>query len=292
MRFKKTYKYLVLVLLILIISSCQKEKISIIVPYGSPSYTTMYLDDYDVSIIQGADPLVAAFGSNNYDVIVAPTNLGAKFYSSSKTYQLVASIVWGNMYLISHSPINFDQLNDKNIYAFGQSQTPDIILNYILNAHEANPNIIYLSSASEVIASFMLNPNDIYLVAEPQYSILDNTDVIYAKDMQEAYKDISGLNPYPQASIFVNKNLSDGQVEDIENDFKNSINQLKKSENKKWIADELDIDEAIISQVIERSHISYSNAEDAKYDIELYLNLIIDFNHNLLSDLPEDAFYR
>lgn len=292
MRFKKTYKYLVLVLLILIISSCQKEKISIIVPYGSPSYTTMYLDDYDVSIIQGADPLVAAFGSNNYDVIVAPTNLGAKFYSSSKTYQLVASIVWGNMYLISHSPINFDQINDKNVYAFGQSQTPDIILNYILNAHEANPNIIYLSSASEVIASFMLNPNDIYLVAEPQYSILDNTDIIYAQDMQEGYEDISGLNPYPQASIFVNKNLSDRQVEDIENDFKNSINQLKKSENKKWIADELDIEEAIISKVIERSHISYLNAEDAKYDIELYLNLIIDFNNNLLSKLPEDSFYR
>ncbi|QWB96416.1 hypothetical protein KHQ89_02995 [Mycoplasmatota bacterium] len=292
MIFKKTYKYLVLVLLILIISSCQKEKISIIVPYGSPSYTTMYLDDYDVSIIQGADPLVAAFGSNNYDVIVAPTNLGAKFYSSSKTYQLVASIVWGNMYLISHSPINFDQINDKNIYAFGQSQTPDIILNYILNAHEANPNIIYLSSASEVIASFMLNPNDIYLVAEPQYSILDNTDIIYAQDMQEAYEKISGLNPYPQASIFVNKNLSDRQVEDIENDFKNSINQLKKSENKKWIADELDIEEAIISKVIERSHISYLNAEDAKYDIELYLNLIIDFNNNLLSKLPEDSFYR
>jgi NitT/TauT family transport system substrate-binding protein len=292
MKFKSIYKYLILIFLVLITSSCQKEDISIIVPYGSPSYATMYLEQYDISIVQGADPLVAAFGSSNYDVIVAPTNLGAKFYLSSETYQLAGTIVWGNMYLISQTPIDIDTLDDMDIYAFGQNQTPDIILNYIFDAYDVNPNITYLSSASESVASFILNPNEIYLVAEPQYSILESDYALSCIDLQNAYESISGLNPYPQASIFVHKSLSDQTVENIKKDFEASINKLNQLEDETFIASKLALDEEIISNVIERSHISYMDALDAKTDIKLYLNLIVAFNDQLLSACPKDTFYR
>ena len=112
-------------------ASCKNEKLTIIAPYGSPSYATVYLDDYDISVVQGADPLVAAFGAKNYDVIIAPTNLGAKFYNASPEYQLAASIVWGNLFLISQRSIDIESLDHIDLYTFGYNQTPDIVLNYI-----------------------------------------------------------------------------------------------------------------------------------------------------------------
>ena len=52
--------------------------------------------------VQGSDPLVAAFTSETSQVIVAPTNLGATLYQKELPYQLVATLVWGNLYLISN----------------------------------------------------------------------------------------------------------------------------------------------------------------------------------------------
>ncbi len=74
-------------ILMSLLSSCKSEQITMVVPpAGSPQLAQLYMqdsDDYDVTIVEGADPLVAAFGSSSYDVIIAPTNLGAKLYDSN-----------------------------------------------------------------------------------------------------------------------------------------------------------------------------------------------------------------
>ncbi len=289
MKSKKGLIFVILAVLCLVLSSCEKEKIRVIAPYGGPSYATMFLDgSYEIDEVAGADPLVAAFGAKNYDVIIAPTNLGAKFYNMSPDYQLLASIVWGNFFLVSKSEISLEEIEGKKIQAFGKNQTPDIILSYLLSKNELTCEVEYLSSITEVIANFQTEDSGIYLVTEPQLSSLEvNIELNYI-DLQEAYKDISRTNSYPQASIFVSSQLSSSTVRRIERDMKDSIDSLNDEANADQIWKEIEVSVA----AIQRSHIEYKAAEDIESDVSAYLEVIIDFNSKILDKLPDSGFYK
>ncbi|MFA6801085.1 MAG: hypothetical protein WCR19_03150, partial [Acholeplasmataceae bacterium] len=179
-----------------------------------------------------------------------------------------------------------------DITAFGQNQTPDIILNYILNDQNIHTNISYLASASEVLSMFVLNPNGIYLVAEPQFSILEESYQLNSIDLQDAYKNITGENAYPQASVFVHKDLSQNAIDQIESDIKDSINEMYDEQNLTKVSEFMQLDNQIASQVLERSNIVYLKATQIKTDIENYLNLIMSYNSNLINEIPGEDFYR
>lgn len=293
MIFKRITNISLLIVLVVSLVACSNEKITIISPLGSPTYATIFLDDtYEVETVLGPDPLIAAFGSKNYDVIIAPTNLGAKFYNNSDTYQLIATITWGNVFLISASEISLDTLEGKNITAFGQNQTPDIVMKYILEENDIQADVSYVASTTEILASYILNPDDVYMIAEPQYSILEATNSLYSIDLQLEYENLTGHNSYPQSSIFAHKDLSDHQIDQIKSDFESSILTFNDDTNTSYVASFLEIDIEIATKVISRSNLMYKDSMEAQNDIELYLDLIISYNSELLSELPDSAFYR
>ena len=150
------------------------EKVSMMVPYGSPQMSQFYLQDnedsYDVDIVIGADPLVAAFGSKSHDVIFAPINLGAKMFESKEEYALLGVITWGNYFLVSESEIvHFSDLDQKSIIVFGRNQVSDILIQYLIEAYQIDVTIIYVDSLSTATAHALLHPQDIVLVAEPSF---------------------------------------------------------------------------------------------------------------------------
>ena len=80
-------KNIFLLSILLTLTSCNTvtTKLNIIAPEGTPSLglSNFYIENSDTfntfDIKGGSDPLVAAFNSDKYDIIVAPTNLGVKF---------------------------------------------------------------------------------------------------------------------------------------------------------------------------------------------------------------------
>lgn len=294
---KKLFIFIVFFCLFLTLASCNKDKLNMIVPYGAPQFAQLYMqesNDYDVTIVQGADPLVAAFASESYDVIIAPTNLGAKLYQSKPVYQLAASITWGNYYLISKDFIALDDLEDQEIIAFGQNQTPDAILQYVLD--DSSIHITYLDSLSSVVSEFLLDGSQIYLVAEPSLSLIEASHTVNVIDIKQLYQDKTGRDSFPQASVFVHHKLSDDIVDKIKNDIKNSIEKtLNKLDETALLAIELGIqmDQEIIKSSFLNSNILYKSSDDAKEDIIVYLEMLRAFNVNFTGEhLPEDAFYR
>ncbi len=293
--FKKSLTVFIYSALVILLCSCQSENQStkIIAPFGSPSYAALYLDrdNYVVDIVQGADPLVAAFGSNQYDAIIAPTNLGAKFYNSAANYQLAASLVWGNYYLMSDHEFTIESLNGKTIYAFGENQTPDIVLKGVIEAQDINCSIAYVASIAEITSSFLLEPERIYMIAEPTLTTLIETHPkIHTLDLQSLYSSSS----YPQASLFVKASLSDEAIQMLKDDIALSIQQIN-SESQISITKnmlESDLETDLLYASIVRSNLSYIDSSDARNDIEAYLNLIITYNEKLLATLPNQQFYR
>ncbi len=285
----------------------------ILVPSGSTAMTLAHLSANQPSLgdhvtysvqpyVQGSDPLVAAFTSETAQVIVAPTNLGATLYQKEVPYQLVATLVWGNLYLISNENLTFDDLEGRKITAFGQGSTPDIVLRTILKEKGLldKVEIEYLASVADVQAMYAAGETDIAVIAEPSLSVLktkvENMNVVV--DFQQSWGELYGVTSYPQASLFIHKDLIENHQEVIEPllaQVEASVefaNQSPKEMANEAIKTGLDMPQAIIEAAVPQSHLIFKTAEEAKEEIELYLQKLYEFDAKIVGEaLPDDNFY-
>jgi NitT/TauT family transport system substrate-binding protein len=292
-------KVLAILILLLILSGCKpSESITMIVPYGSPELSQLYMEesnDYMVDIVQGADPLISAFGSISHDVIFAPTHLGAKMYNSMPSYLLAASIIWGNYYIISNTTYTLEELSNKEVVVFGQNQTSDIIIRYITTTLNITPDFIYVDSVSTATSLFISDSNRIVMVAEPSLSLIKqsmpNVKVI---DLQQAYLEITGKDSYPQSSVFIKSSLSKHIVEKIMGDLESSIalvNSKITETAELSVSLGMGMSQAVVESAIPLSNIRFVHAQDAQTDIVYYFEIIMSLNSALISSIPDESFY-
>jgi NitT/TauT family transport system substrate-binding protein len=297
-------RILILCLLIFITTGCkpkEKTEVTMIVPFGSPALSQLYMQesaDYLVDIVQGSDPLVAAFGSRSHDVIFAPTNLGAKMYQAKPDYIMLGVIVWGNYYLVTEDLTiqNISDLNQKSVVIFGQNQTSDIIFKYIINHHGINVNITYVENVTQATETYLLDTSKIVLVAEPSLSrimmLKPNSKTI---DIQDEYKKIQGQDTYPQAGVFVRANLKKSVMNQIKEDLKNSIDLANENPSQAAslaITLGINLPHTVLTEAIPRSNLRFSTAKESKDLLEDYFNLLLLHQPLLIGNqLPNDAFY-
>jgi len=301
---KKLFSLLSITILSAILIACGSKNpvLTIMVPSGSPALAQLYLqsdtEHYQIDIVNGSDPLVAAFGSGSHDVIFAPTNLGAKLYNAGTDYLFAGTIVWGNYYLVTKGDAVFDlsSLAGKTIVVFGQNQTSDVILRYILAENEISATLVYVDAVATAAAQFLHDETLIIMTAEPTLSVLaaekSELDVI---DLQVEYQQITGSDSYPQAGVFVKSTLADSFVEDLLADLADSIDRVNDDPT---AAAQLAISlgyafsEAVLFTAIPNSHLIFADAQDSRDRLEAYFEIIMAFNPALVGGaLPDDAFY-
>ncbi len=295
-------KLLILMILsVFILTGCSKtDQISIIVPFGGPEIAVLYLEaseDYSVDVIQGPDPLVAAFGSRNYDAIFAGSNLGAKMYNSQPEYILLATIVWGSTFLVSTTELtNMESLEGKEIIAFGQNSTLDIILKYLLDEFDVNATITYVDSVASASAIFIEDPTKIVLTSEPILTNLKNTvSDINILDFQVLYEQVSSTSSYPQASVFIKADLEQSKIDKLISDLRASVGKVNSDkEGTANLAVELNIGLSydVVYNSIPTNNFEYLSAQEAKTALVDYFNLLANTNDALIGGmLPDDGFY-
>lgn len=286
------------------LSGCLKKDetvIKMIVPFGSPALSSIYLQesaDYHVDLVLGADPLVAAFGSKSHDIIFAPTNLGAKMYQAKPDYIMLGVVVWGNFYLVTENPdINtFTDLDGKEVIVFGQNQTSDIIMKYIIANNNIDTHINYVDNVNTATETYLLDTSKVVLVAEPQISrimmLKPNSKTI---DLQELYQEIQGSDTYPQSGIFVKSDLKETLKSKIIADFKDSIlkvNQYPEASAELAIQLGFDLPKVVIINAIPRSNLKFTTAKESKEKLEDYFSLLLSYQPGLIGhQLPDQSFY-
>jgi len=275
---------------------------SVIAPNGSPAIAQMYMQQdsahYAVDIVSGPDPLLAAFGSGSHDFIFAPTNLGAKLYTANQSYIFIAAVTFGNYYLVTSTENTFDlaSLAGKEIVVFGQNQTSDIVLKYVLSENEITASFSYVADVATAVSTWVADNSKIVMVAEPSLSVLlashPDLDVI---DLQTAYEDITGSNSYPQAGVFAKATLSNEAIDQFLVDLEASIDSVNAN-----VADSatLGVDlgfgfpYAVLVNAIPNSHLDFQGALEVKSSLEAYFSIILDLNPVLIGNaLPVDDFY-
>lgn len=277
--------------------------ISVMVPAGSPALAQLYVQNdpahYDVDVINGSDPLVAAFASGSHDVIFAPTNLGAKLFNDGgASYQFGGTVVWGNYYLVGkgHDVFDLESMNGQTVVVFGQNQTSDIILQYLFMQNDIIATVTYVDSVATATAQFLADDSLIILSAEPSLSTLAASVAdLQVIDLQEEYAEITGSDSYPQAGVFFKAGLEKSLANAFLSDLSHSVEMVNGSpEEATTVAVSLgySYSYSILVSAIPNSHLNVIGANESRAALETYFTMILGWNGALVGNrLPEDEFY-
>jgi NitT/TauT family transport system substrate-binding protein len=301
---------IVLTVFVLTLSACEETKtLEVIVPNGAPALSQIEVEHsmrdlenpaYDVEVVYGPDPLVSAFGSESHDIIIAPTNLGAKLYTQADApYQFAGTITWGNLYLASNDALKtLDDLEGKTITAFGENTTPDIVLRAVLDAYdfEEAPDIEYVDGVDTAIANLSESETSVALVAEPALSAFEmKTESMNTVDLQGEWETHVSDKPYPQAGVFVHTDLSEDAIDTYLDALKESMEMVNQDSARVGeMMESLDypFPAALMPSVIPRSNIEFKSASDSRDSVIAYFEVIGSFNPALYgASLPDDGFY-
>jgi NitT/TauT family transport system substrate-binding protein len=311
---KKIIGLLLVALLAFTMSGCAKDpediELKIMAPLGSPALAQTYMEHthpnigdhvtYEIEIVSGTDPLVAAFASGTHDIIFAPTNLGAKLYQTGVEYKFAATVVTGNLYIATGTDETFDlaSLDGKEILVFGQNATPDIILQTILadQDYTTPPTLTYVDSAGSANAALVADPTKIVLLAEPVLSVAGmNVSNLATINLQDAWRDLTDSGSYPQAGIFVKDGTNQDAVDAYLREIQISITSaLENPGDVAQMASDLEygFPVPVLTSAITRSGLEYITAKDSKVALEEYFTYILNLNGVLIgSELPDNSFY-
>lgn len=303
---KKILSSIIVMIVCALFIGCKKnpkEKIRVLLPQGTPLVAVgNLLDDemFSFDIVNGQDPLIEAFTKGEYDLIIAPLNLGTKLNIAKKSeYKLKAIITTNNTYLVSKNEFkNIEEVNGKNVLGFGEGSTPSLALNSIMNYKNLTPKKVdFRSSAADVTLEYTSKNTeyDFFLLAEPNISIISNKTKkeVYKISLSDLLKD--EVDMLIQACLFVNpnKNIDDKAINKIEENIKEMNNNP--SDYAKSVESKHNFFEGLTKEVLEKAipncNITFINAKDNKNIIESYYKLLDKFQPSVLQGKrPDENF--
>jgi len=284
-------------------TACKDAKpATVLAPSGTPALAALLLrndpEKYQVDVVNGSDPLLAAFASKSHDAILAPTNLGAKLYQGGLDYVYAGTITWGNFYLFVRTPEPFDlsSLHEKTIVSFGQNQISDIILKYILQENGIVAGFQYVDSVAAAAQMILADSSLVILTAEPTLSTLKSMVSVHASfDLQAEYARLTGSDSYPQAGLFLKKSLSKAKKADLIAAFEASIaywSDSLEAASDLAVTLEYGLSKAVLMTAVPNSRLRFESATDSRADLETLFAMILTRQPALIGGaLPDDDFY-
>lgn len=287
------------IFILLFLTGCRvknKEDINILMPTGAPSLAQIKLendykviDGYNIKIERVGDPklLNSAFASLKYDLIYAPINIGVMHYNQNKQYKVLGSVTNGNIYFTSKNPLNdINDLNNKDLYIFGQGTINESIINYVLNNNNIKVNIKFLASTQDTLKQFINDKtNSIFLIAEPILSSKLMNITHYTLSVNDLLEGL-GVN-FIQAALFYKDGLDNHFLNEYYKLLNNSVNYVNNDLGVLEIIKNVDIG---IPNNINLDIINKCNIKLTRLNSHI-LNKLIDLDPNKFKGKPDEAFY-
>lgn len=276
-----------------LMTACQQQEkaVHILCPTGAPSLALVgeyeqICEDGSIDFVDGTDQLIAELSKadSEYDIIVAPINLGAQLIAQEQTdYRLQSVLTWGNLYYIGTSAEALDETGELAL--FGEGAVPQKIVETVDVETNLQPH--YYSSATLVQQRLISGQAKVGLLAEPLASATiakakqSGIDLSVIVDLQEAY----GGSGYPQAAMFVKDGYQNDELfQSIEEFCENGYPELKEKLENIGI-EQLGLPSVDITvSSIERQNVHYVPADQCENEISQFLQLFnITYNSNMLA---------
>ena len=297
-------------------SASPKTEIDFYVPDGAPALTIAGLvsaefENYNINFhVVAGDQIAGKVANGEADVVIMPTNAGANLFNKGKDIQLVSANVHGLLYLVGKENLtSLDELKGKVVYNIGQGQTPDATFRYILQQNgiecvisdvpvDGKVALQFVSEGSALVALLKTNAASYGILGEPVATqAVSAAGVSVLFDIQEEWRNVTGLGNFPQASLFMKSELANDTA---------FVDELlaKLNQNDDWIVQNPAEAKAAIqsvgsnlavnlsSAIIQRCNINTVSATDAKSEILAYLNVLYQFNPDFVGGaVPGDDFF-
>lgn len=307
---KKIIVFLTLIFSLCLFTSCisdKSDKVTVLVPSGAPTFgiadaLNNASDNIEYEIVPGADALQAAFINGTHDIIVAPVNLGAKFYQELNKFEYVyyQTIVGGCFYLVSSNDINsVEDINNTEITVFGANSTPDVIIRSLINYYNLNVTINYVSDVTEANAMLVSGKATTIVSAEPSISKFNASKKFHTISLLDEWKKISSSDyNIPQAGIFVKKEkLNNKEVKDVLNKFMDSL-ALANSNPETLANSAVKVDETLNKIGVDTLKVAaprcnFISEKYNKEEVVFYFNKLIELGlgKTIGGKLPDEAFF-
>ena len=287
---KRLIKAVLASTLIFSMVGCAKEEpkpepISILCPQGAPALATLGTIDNEmvtIDCVQGTDVLSAELAKKDseYDIIVAPLNLGTKLYGKTQAFQLDSSVTWGNLFLVGP-----EDYQGASVAAFGEKAIPQMIFNYVLADQLNETPVTYYASVAEAQQALLTNQAQVALLAQPAATATivkakeQGKELTVLYDLQKGWSEKTGskVAGYPQAAMFVKaENEKDiTYVKDAMQTFiENSDEEAIEKAVDEVTAEKLGLPNAkIAAKTFKAQHIAVKAAKEVEDEIKTFLDL-------------------
>ncbi|MCD7950185.1 MAG: hypothetical protein LUG12_08000 [Erysipelotrichaceae bacterium] len=294
---KKIIKYLLCFMMAITVAGCSSSStvedssstVKILCPTGAPALA--FVDSYSdiveegsIDFVDGSDQLSAELAKDDseYDIIVAPINLGATLMSKDATsYKLKAVITWGNLYLVGTSEDALD--GDGEIALFGEGAVPQKIYETVNIETSLTPT--YYQSGTLVQEQLLAGNVEVGLLAEP----LATATIAKASQAGLALSIITDLQDeygggYPQAAIFMKDGTNYDSLFTSIDEFTNGDYADLEADLEEIGVDTLGLPSVeIVVKSIERQNVHYTEASECIDEITEFLKLYdIEFSEDML----------
>lgn len=297
---KKLVVFLIVAVTLLtcILCGCTpSETITLFVPDGAPALAVAnIINDKQVggrevnTVVTTGEDVVAKCASGEADMAVLPTNAAVKICSDRDDYLLFTVNVYGLLYVLGTENISsIADLQGETLYSIGLGNTPEYVFKTICDAsqvsYDANGGIEikYEADGSTIIPQIVSGKAKFALLGEPAATNLINKaasqglTVYRLFDLQQLWQQVTQSDSvgYPQASMIVKKDLLTSKFAQqlflkltdnyaFLTDNCNTLNDLMKQ-----AGSSLDVNYTV--EIIDRCNLKLTMAQDAKADIERYL---------------------
>lgn len=264
------------------------DETKVLTPNGATALA--FLDAYDdlgeFKVVEGSELLASEFvkDDSQYDIIVAPINMGAKLIAEGQTdYKMAGVLTWGNLYIVENKDVQ-----NGEVYAFGEQAVPGKIIETIKATTPVlkDKKITYFNAVSDVQSQVIAGKCQYAVMAEPaatatiakakengiQLELMDSLQRLYASQL--------GTNEegYPQAAVFVkDKESVKAVLDNLETFTKTSVDD--KESKHEALLDSIGVETfgmpntPIVLKSWDRLNIEYKDAQTVKEDIVEMLKL-------------------
>ena len=201
--------------------------LKILSPSGAPALSLLPASagGFSVDFVDGADPLQAALVNPEpeYDVIVAPSNLGMKLAESGKSpYKMLGIVTWGNLYIVGKKDTAADPATWTNVASFGEQSVTGKVFSQVYGDALNMDAVTWYNSTAEASAALISGAADVAMLAEPNATASiakakeNGVELSIIDDVQAAWGEGKG---FPQAAVFVKEDSYAEKKEAIDSLF-------------------------------------------------------------------------
>lgn len=125
---------------------------------------------YDFRMAAEISEITAGFAAGDFDIALVPANAAAMLYNKTDGNAVAINInTEGVLYLVTGRDDikTYADLDGETIITTGQGATPEYCINYLNKLYGVNPQLEFMSEATEVAARLNSNPQEIAILPQP-----------------------------------------------------------------------------------------------------------------------------